>query len=356
MSDLEAALNRITTFDWAQNSLADYSLALVLFFLAFLGGYSLVNSRFLRFVSNFVNKTKNQFDDIFVQILVSIGRPFYFILGIYLASQAINVPEIIEVWISVSIVLIFTFYTANSIQKLAVYTVKKVLDQGDDGSANQSILAILNVATGAVIWGLALIYILSSFDINITALIGGLGVTSIAVAFALQNVLAEIFASLALYLDRPFQAGDFIIIGTDMGTVESIGLKSTKIQSLSGELLVVSNKELSEIRINNITKLQQRRIEFSLGVEYGTTAKQLRDIPDIVEKIVGELEVCEFDRAHFKSFGDSALMFEIVYFVNSPSYRVYMDAQQKINLEIKEALEREKINIAFPTQTIHLVK
>jgi small-conductance mechanosensitive channel len=355
MSDFETILAQLTQFDWAQNTLAEYSLALTLFVITLFGLHLFIHGYFTKTVSKLVTKTKTQFDDIAIEIITSVGRPFYGILGIYIASQVLIIPEIIEVWIRVGMVLIFTFYAASSIQRLAVYSARKVFnEEGED--TDSSLVTIAKIAVGLIIWSIAILYVLSSFSINITALVGGLGITSIAVAFALQNVLAEIFASLAIYLDRPFQVGDFIIIGTDKGTVEHIGLKSTRIKSIDGEKLIVSNKELSEIRINNFSKLQRRRIEYMIGVEYKTTAKQLRDIPDIFERIIKEIEICEFDRVHFKEFGDSALLFEIVYFVNTSNYVTYMDAQQKINLEIKEEFEKAGINMAFPSQTIYLAK
>jgi small-conductance mechanosensitive channel len=356
MSDLEATIQKITEFDWGENNLVSYGVAFALFLLVYYGFSLAIRVYFVKLVSAFVEKTTTQFDDIAIQIIKSIGRPFYAVLGIYSASQALIIPSTLEVWIRTATVLIFTFYTARGFQQLAFYVIKQIITKGKEDEPAPSFLSIIKAGIGVVIWTIAGFYILSSFNINITALVGGLGVTSIAVAFALQNVLSELFASLSIYLDRPFEVGDFIIIGEDKGTVQKIGLKSTKLKSLDGEQLVVSNKELSEIRINNFAKMSHRRIEFQLGVEYDTTSEQLRLIPKIIENIIKNIEICEFDRAHFKSFGDFSLIIEVVYTINNGNFNIYMDIQQKINLEIKDAFEREGIVMAFPTQTLHLFK
>jgi hypothetical protein len=175
-------------------------------------------------------------------------------------------------------------------------------------------------------------------------------------AFALQNILSDLFSSFSIYFDKPFVEGDFIIIGNDMGIVKKIGIKSTRIQTLQGQELVVSNKELTSTRINNYKKMSKRRAIFNFGVEYSTSKKKLEKIPTIVKKIINNIELASLDRAHFKSFGDSSLDFEVVYYVDSSDYAKYMDIQQEINLALVLAFEKEKINFAFPSRTIYMAK
>jgi small-conductance mechanosensitive channel len=185
-------------------------------------------------------------------------------------------------------------------------------------------------------------------------LIAGLGVGGIAVALAVQNVLGDLFASVSIVLDKPFVVGDFIDLGGHMGVVENVGLKTTRVRSLSGEELVIANSDLLSTRIRNFKRMSQRRAAFDIGVVYGTPSDKLRRIPELARKAVESCDNTRFDRSHFKSFGDSALVFETVYFMTVPDYNAYMDTQQSINLELYQRFEAEDIEFAYPTQTLFL--
>jgi len=205
-----------------------------------------------------------------------------------------------------------------------------------------------------VLWTVVMLVALDNLGINITALIAGLGVGGIAVALAVQNILGDLFASLSIVLDKPFVVGDFIIVGELVGTVEYIGLKTTRLRSLSGEQLVFSNSDLLNSRIRNFKRMQQRRIVFEFGVVYQTPPEQVEEIPGIVREIITGREDARFDRAHFKQFGDFSLDFEVVYNVLSSDFGVYMDIQQHINLELYRRFQERGIEFAYPTQTVYL--
>jgi small-conductance mechanosensitive channel len=179
-------------------------------------------------------------------------------------------------------------------------------------------------------------------------------VGGIAIALAGQNVLGDLFASLSILLDRPFVVGEFIVIDSLAGTVEHVGLKTTRIRSLSGEQIVMSNGDLLKSRIHNYKKLTERRIVFGFGVTYDTGYEKLAKIPAMVREVVTGVGKTRFDRAHFKEYGDSSLNFEVVYVVLDPDYNIYMDIQQKINLEIYRRFEEQGIEFAFPTRTLYL--
>lgn len=204
------------------------------------------------------------------------------------------------------------------------------------------------------VWTIVLLLVLDNLGIDITALVAGLGVGGIAVALAAQNVLTDLFASLSIVLDKPFAVGDFLIIGDFLGTVEKVGIKTTRLRSLSGEQLVFSNNDLLSSRIRNYGRMYERRIVFSLGVTYQTPSETLRRIPEIVREAVESQDTVRFDRSHFQKYGDFALIFETVYYVLSSDYNVYMDIQQAINLQIFEQFEAEGIEFAYPTQTLYL--
>ena len=206
--------------------------------------------------------------------------------------------------------------------------------------------------------------VLTNLGVEITPLIAGLGVGGIAIALALQVILGDLFNAFVIYFDKPFKEGDFIIIGSDMGVVKDIGIKTTRIQALSGQELVMSNTDLTNSRINNYKKMEKRRVPFSFGVTYDTPAKKLEKIKIIVADIV---KACDkkygtknasinLDRVHFKSFGGSSLDYEVVYYVPTADYNKYMDIQEFINLELVKVFEKEKIEFAFPTRTIYMKK
>jgi len=206
----------------------------------------------------------------------------------------------------------------------------------------------------AVIWGIALILFLDNVGVKITSLIAGLGIGGVAIAFAAQNVLTDTFCFFTIFLDKPFEIGDFIIAGDHMGTVEHIGVKTTRLRALGGEQLIVSNTDLTGCRIRNYKTMQQRRVSFSLGVTYNTPSEKLKKIPDLIRQIVEGTENTTFSRAHFSAFGLYGLTIEIVYFVLSSDYDLYMDVNQHINLAIKEGFERLGVSFAFPTTMVQV--
>jgi small-conductance mechanosensitive channel len=207
-----------------------------------------------------------------------------------------------------------------------------------------------------VLWSIILLLILDNLGVNVTALVAGLGVGGIAVALAVQNILGDLFASLSIALDKPFAVGDFLIIDEHLGSVEHIGLKTTRLRSLSGEQLVFSNTDLLGSRIRNYGRMYERRVMFKIGVTYQTPREKLELIPGIIRQAVEAQQQVRFDRSHFQSYGDFALVFETVYYVLGPDYNLYMDIQQAINLSIHEGFEEHAIEFAYPTQTVHVIQ
>ena len=224
------------------------------------------------------------------------------------------------------------------------------LQEGPDGVAAMDILSFM---ARVAIWSVILLAALDNLGVNITTMIAGLGVGGIAVALAAQNILGDLFASLSIVLDKPFVVGDFLSIGDFLGSVERVGIKTTRLRSLSGEQLIFSNNDLLASRIRNYGRMLERRVVFSLGVTYQTPAAKLKIIPDMLRAAVESQEAVRFDRAHFQKYGDFALIFEVVYYVLSADYNEYMDIQQAINLKIFEEFDAEDIEFAYPTQTVY---
>jgi small-conductance mechanosensitive channel len=197
---------------------------------------------------------------------------------------------------------------------------------------------------------------LSNLGINIGAVIAGLGIGGIAVALAAQNVLGDLLASLSIVLDRPFVVGDFIVAGNERGTIEYIGIKTTRLRSLSGEEVVLSNKDLLESRIHNFKRMWRRRVVQKFGVVYSTPAHQLEMIPTWVKEIVTSKMQVQFDRCHFFEYADSSLNYELVFFVDNPEYNFFMDIQQSILIDIFKKFSSEKVSFAYPSQSLYIEK
>ncbi len=233
------------------------------------------------------------------------------------------------------------------LQQYALHTLQAESDR-------QNTVVILGLASRIVLWSIILLLALDNLGVEISGLLTGLGIGGIAIALAVQNILSDLLAYVSIMLDRPFTSGDFIVVGEHMGTVERIGLKTTRMRSLSGELVIFANHDLLGSRLRNFQDREERRVVFTVGVTYDTSASKLASIPSILREVVNQQEQVRFDRTHFSTFGDFSLDFETVYYVTSADYVVYMDVQQSVNLELVRRFEQAGIEFAFPTQTVHV--
>ena len=227
---------------------------------------------------------------------------------------------------------------------------------GDSARLSQASAAstLLTWALHTALWSIVLLAILSNIGVNITAFVASLGVGGIAVALAAQNILGDLFASLAIAVDKPFEVGDSIGVGTVSGTVERIGLKTTRIRSASGEQVVMSNTDLLKQTIRNFRRLQTRRIVYTVGISYDATPEQVEEVPRILRRLVEADAHLRFDRAHLAAFGESSINFECVFHVQTPDYRVYMDSQQAIGIALMREFARLGVSFAFPSRTVYL--
>ncbi|PWF44000.1 mechanosensitive ion channel family protein [Massilia glaciei] len=327
--------------------------ALALAALALLyGGKHLVLTQLGRIAS----RTDSHLDDIAVCVLASTARPFMWAVALYAGTQALALPPKAQLYISNGIILAVLLQVAlwGDLAVKEWLTHYRNARQGDDPASTTSTAALGFVAR-AIIWLVLVLTILDNFGVDVTTLIASLGIGGIAVALALQNILGDLFSSLSIVLDKPFVVGDFIIVDGVAGSVEYVGLKTTRLRSLGGEQVIFSNSDLLKSRIHNYKRMESRRIAFCIGVTYQTTAQQLRALPGMIGEIIKAQQNVRFDRAHFKSFGASSLDFEVVYIVASADYALYMDLQQAINLALFERLGDASIEFAYPTQTLHHV-
>jgi len=347
----------ILAYQILDNAVLQYFIAIAVFLALFFVLKIFKNIIILR-LKRLSEKTKTDIDDLLIKIISSVRQFFYLFLSFYIAVRFLNGSELFFRIINYLFFLIIIYYIVKAIESVIDYGAEKLVEKRkkQEKELSQSVVSLLTKIIKAVIWMLAVIIVLQNLGYNITTLAAGLGIGGIAIALALQNILGDLFASFAIYFDKPFEIGDYIVIGDDAGTVTQIGIKSTRIQSRQGEQLIISNKELTSARVHNYKKMEKRRIVFSFGLIYGTPAEKLRKVPDIIREIIESIEIAGIDRVFFKEFGEFSLNFEVVYWLKTSDYKGFVESQPKINLAIIEAFQREGIEMAYPTQTIFVKK
>ena len=344
------AIEELLSYAFWGNSIKEYIIATVIFVLIVII-FRIVKYQIVKKLRKVANNTKAKVDDLLIKIVDKIGWPFYVFFAIFISLKFIHVPDIVNVFFTYTTPIVVVIIVVRSLQQFVDYGIQKLGKEKQEENETAVINIIGRILRGAL-WGIALVYVVSLFGYDVTTVVASFGVLGIVLAFGLQEVLSDIFASISIFFDKPFEIGDFIIVGDIIGVVKEVGIKSTRVQSLWGQEVVISNKELTSARINNYKKMKRRRIQFSFGVVYEISAEKLEKVLEITKDIVTSIELAELDRVHFKEYGDFSLNFEVVYYVNTSDYSKYMDIQQEINFLLKKRFEKEAISFAYPTQTI----
>jgi len=306
--------------------------------------------------SALAKRTENKVDDVVAELLQGMRTFFLFVVAFYLAvefiaSDAPAIPWLLRV-VFVGFILQIGLW-GNDIIRLAA---QWYLNASENEASQVTAAKAMGMVGRLVLWTIVFLAVLDNFGVDVTALVAGLGIGGIAIALAVQNVLADILAYVSIVADRPFVDGDFLVIGDYSGSVEHIGIKTTRIRSLSGEQIIFSNNDLLGSRVRNYKRMNERRAVFTIGVTYDTPHEVLKSIPDRLKAAVESASDTRFDRAHLKSFGDFSIDYEVVYYMLVPDYAAYMDTQQAVNLMVHDDFTNNGIEFAFPTQTIYLEK
>lgn len=325
--------------------------------IAVIAGLVLFKRILLLQLANFSEHTKNDWDDLFVEILKSFNWLFIGYAGLWTVLNTVPIPESWQRPFSIATTFVVFWFAALVLQKVVLHIVQFALRKNSESKeVDPTIQQFMKLSVRVAIWVIVAIIALQNVGVEVTGLIATLGVVGIGVGFALQQVLSDVFAYISIYFDKPFKVGDFVQAGNATGTVKRVGVKSTRITTLSGEELVVPNQELVNTQLHNYRKMKERRVEFRFGVTYETPLKKLQKIEDIITKIFEGLEDAELDRVHFSDLGESSLVFEVVYKVTTKEYVVHMDVKQTLFFELMKAFEKEKIEFAYPTQTVFIKK
>jgi small-conductance mechanosensitive channel len=298
-------------------------------------------------------KTDTKLDDVLAEVIGRTNPLMLFILSAVVGAQFLTlrpaVESVLHEIFGIALLIQIGLWGNGAVS----FWLERSMQQSSSVQAGTTAtMTAIGFVARLTLWSLVMLVGLSNLGVDITGLIAGLGIGGIAVALALQNVLGDLFASLSIVLDKPFVIGDFIVVDQLQGTVEYVGLKTTRIRSISGEQLIVSNADLLRSRIRNFKRMNERRVLFTFGVTYQTPADVMARVAQIAQEVIRTQQGVRFDRAHFKEFGESSLVYECVYFVLSPDYNVYMDVQQAINIGLARALQAEGIEFAYPTRTL----
>lgn len=343
-------INLTTMF--LNNSLGNYLFAFV-FFAAVYFFIKLFDKFLLGKMDLLIKKFSDSFSRLLKKIIKKRIYSLLYLLAFHLAFKQLETVPQVDNFVYFVLLFLTVIFVVLTIIDIITYSLKKYWAKKQRNEEQQKVLNATLFFIKIIIWTVAFIFILDNLDIQLTGLLTGLGVGGVAIAFAAQNILTDLFNYFTIFFDKPFDIGDFIIIGDYKGTIEHIGIKTTRLRSLSGEQLVISNTDLVNSRINNYKRMQQRRINFNFGVTYDTPLEKIEKIPGIVEEIIKSVDKTEFDRAHFAEYATSSLLFQVVYYVKDSDYKIYMDVQEEINFKLKERLEKLEVDFAFPTQTIH---
>lgn len=337
------------------NTVLTYITAVVIFIVGIIV-INIFRKIILSRLKKWAERTATTLDDFLIRGIEKAVIPLLYYGAFYLAARTLMIPPKAEMLLNTISVILITFLALRVLTSFISYSLTVYVRKKGAGESKEKELKGITTILTLIVWTLGLVFLLDNLGLKVGSVIAGLGVGGIAIALAAQAVLGDLFAYFVIFFDRPFEIGDFIIVGDKLGAVEYIGLKTTRLRSLGGEQLVFSNKDLTDSRIHNYKRMERRRIVFRLGVTYQTKAEQLKEIPAIIKKIIEEQGDTTFDRGHFALYGDFSLTFEFVYYVLSSDYNKYMDTQQGINLKIFEEFEKRGIEFAYPTQTLFLNK
>lgn len=334
------------------NSIKDLSIALGIIVVSF-SIIKILKGPLLSKLKKWALKTTFSFDDFIVCAIEKTVIPFLYFAAIFGALDYLTFGTRTTHVLTVAKMVIIIWFILSLLTFAIQFFIFAFLDKQENSDQKKRQAYSLIVILKGVIWILGFVFVINNLGYNVTTIITGLGIGGIAIALAAQAVLGDFFSYFVIFFDRPFEIGDFIIVdGKVVGSVEYIGIKTTRIHAISGEQIVCANKDLTSSRVHNYKKMLRRRVVFGIRVVYQTTAGQVQKIPVIIKSIIDATDNATFDRSHFSAFGDYSINFESVYYIESPDYNIYMDAQQKIYLEIMQAFEKENIEFAVPTQTL----
>jgi small-conductance mechanosensitive channel len=352
-------MQELLSQEYFGNSVLLYIIALGIFLFGIII-VTILKKVVLARLKKWANKTETSLDDFLIRGLEKSIIPVLYLITFYIAVNTLTLHPKAERVVDVVSVILITFFIIRMITSTFRFGlnsyVKKKATAEEDADRRLKQLRGITAIVSFVIYVIGFIFLLDNLGFEISAVIAGLGIGGIAIALAAQAILGDLFSYFVIFFDRPFEVGDFIVVGEFRGSIEYVGIKTTRVRSLSGEQLVFSNTDLTNSRIQNFKRMERRRVVFKFGVIYQTPADKLEEIVVVVKQIIVDHPDVTYDRGHFASFGAFSLDYEFVYFVLSNDYTQYMDIQQDVNMRVYREFEKRGIEFAYPTQTLFINK
>jgi small-conductance mechanosensitive channel len=308
----------------------------------------------VRKIDKAINHESNKLGDITIDVLKNSKSWFFAVIAIFFGAKFLDLGE--YNFFPLKILILITLAQIGIWSNVIFNHSLKNWSQRNENPSQDAAVVIIRWFGKFLIWATVLLLVLDNLGVKVVSLLAGLGVGGIAIALAVQKILGDLFASISIMLDKPFEIGDFILVGNIRGTVESIGIKTTRIRSIDGEQIIISNSDLLESRVNNFKRMEERRITFNISVNNQTSKENIHSIAGLVKNIIGNQENARFDRGHLKGFSPGSIDYEFIYWVRTPDFVAYMDVQQKISLAVIDEFAERKINMAYPAQKVLLEK
>jgi len=303
-------------------------------------------------ISRWVEKTSSSIDDFLIRIVINFIVPLAYVGTVYLVLSGLVLSIFTRKLVVIAATALLTILTARLFTMLITYGFQLyIFRRGENEALERSLKGIVRVLS-FLVWGLAIVFFIDNIGFEISTVIAGLGIGGVAVAMAAQAVLKDLFSYFSILFDRPFEIGDFIVVGDFSGTVEYIGIKTTRMRSLNGEQLLIANKDLTDARLKNFKNMEQRRVTFNIGVTYETSREKLLEVPGLIKEIITAIPDTDFGGAYFMSHGPYSLIFEVMYKVVIADYTRYQEIQQEINYKLRDTFTTKGIEFAYPTQTL----
>ncbi len=338
---------------WWQNSVRMYAIVLgeliVLWII-----FKLLKKFIIALLKKFTGHTTSELKDAIIAAAEKFILPFLLFSFSYAIIDQLNFTPHAEHVLKVVIAVITAYYFIRFINHVIHLSVLLYMQRKQEPPERITHLSGILIVVKVLIWVAGILMLIENLGYNITTIITGLGIGGIAIALAAQNILTDLFSYFVIFFDKPFEIGDAISVNNISGTVEHIGIKTSHIRSVSGEQLIMPNTELVKSTIKNIKRLQRRGVNFKLNVRYDTAPEKLKTLPKLIESIINSQEHANFDRCHLTAFGDFSLSYEVLYFIDSSDYKIFLNSQQNIYLAILDAFEEKGIDFAFPGQTFIL--
>jgi small-conductance mechanosensitive channel len=347
-------MNSVWEMKYWGNTLLSYALVLIGIVLTWMV-IRIVRKYLVRLLRRLFERTKNHYDDLVLCVADQFVLPWVFVFINYQIILQLNLHPKLSKVLYGAFAFVTMFYAVRLVNNLIQISISGYMRRRGESEERIRHLHGLLIVVKGLVWVVGLLTLANNFGFNVSTLLASLGIGGVAIALASQAILGDLFGYLVIFFDKPFEIGDFVILSNDvMGTVEYIGIKTTRIRSLSGEQLIISNTNMTNSTIRNYKRMERRRVVFRLQLPYKTSLKKVQMIPGLVTDIVKAQPDIQFDRAHLAEYGTYSINYEIVYFLLTDDYNKFMDTQQRILYSIREAFDKHGIEFAYPTQSLVL--